>query len=84
VGAIQRGLLTLEQQGAEHFFGEPMLDIKDWMRTDSSGKGIIILSSEKLYQMPKALRRQPAVDALSSTNSCPKRAISKAKAGVLL
>lgn len=54
VGAIQRGLLTLEQQGAEHFFGEPMLDIKDWMRTDGSGKGIInILSSEKLYQMPK-------------------------------
>ncbi|HDR2158798.1 TPA: DUF853 domain-containing protein [Enterobacter cancerogenus] len=54
VGAIQRGLLTLEQQGAEHFFGEPMLDIKDWMRTDSSGKGVInILSSEKLYQMPK-------------------------------
>ncbi|HHA1272834.1 TPA: helicase HerA-like C-terminal domain-containing protein [Enterobacter mori] len=54
VGAIQRGLLTLEQQGAEHFFGEPMLDIKDWMRTDSRGRGIInILSSEKLYQMPK-------------------------------
>ena len=54
VGAIQRGLLTLEQQGAEHFFGEPMLDIKDWMRTDSHGKGVInILSAEKLYQMPK-------------------------------
>ncbi|WP_330985416.1 MULTISPECIES: helicase HerA-like C-terminal domain-containing protein [Enterobacterales] len=54
VGAIQRGLLRLEQQGAEHFFGEPMLDIKDWMRTDSNGKGIInILSAEKLYQMPK-------------------------------
>ncbi|RAU49104.1 DUF853 domain-containing protein [Pseudocitrobacter sp. RIT415] len=54
VGAIQRGLLTLEQQGAEHFFGEPMLDIKDWMRTDNNGKGIInILSAEKLYQMPK-------------------------------
>ncbi|WP_333013160.1 helicase HerA-like C-terminal domain-containing protein [Kluyvera sichuanensis] len=54
VGAIQRGLLTLEQQGAEHFFGEPMLDIKDWMSTDSNGKGIInILSAEKLYQMPK-------------------------------
>jgi len=54
VGAIQRGLLTLEQQGAEHCFGEPMLDIKDWMRTDSNGKGIInILSAEKLYQMPK-------------------------------
>lgn len=54
IGAIQRGLLTLEQQGAEHFFGEPMLDIRDWMRTDSNGHGIInILSAEKLYQMPK-------------------------------
>ncbi|EOX5474436.1 helicase HerA-like C-terminal domain-containing protein [Escherichia coli] len=54
VGAIQRGLLSLEQQGAEHFFGEPMLDIKDWMRTDANGKGVInILSAEKLYQMPK-------------------------------
>lgn len=54
VGAIQRGLLTLEQQGAEYFFGEPMLDIRDWMRTDSDGKGIInILSAEKLYQQPK-------------------------------
>jgi len=54
VGAIQRGLLTLEQQGASAFFGEPMLDINDWMRTDASGKGIInILSAEKLYQMPK-------------------------------
>ncbi|MBP2169555.1 DNA helicase HerA-like ATPase [Erwinia toletana] len=54
VGAIQRGLLTLEEQGAEYFFGEPMLDIKDWMRTDANGKGVInILSAEKLYQMPK-------------------------------
>ena len=54
VGAIPRGLLSLEQQGAEHFFGEPMLDIKDWMRTDTNGKGVInILSAEKLYQMPK-------------------------------
>lgn len=54
VGAIQRGLLTLEQQGAEQFFGEPMLDIRDWMRTDAQGKGVInILSAEALYQMPK-------------------------------
>ncbi|MFO6485480.1 helicase HerA-like domain-containing protein [Escherichia coli] len=53
VGAIQRGLLSLEQQGAAHS-GEPMLDIKDWMRTDTNGKGVInILSAEKLYQMPK-------------------------------
>ncbi|MDP1335096.1 DUF853 family protein, partial [Klebsiella pneumoniae] len=54
IGAIQRGLLTLEQQGAVHFFGEPMLDIGDCMRVDASGKGVIyILSAEKLYQMPK-------------------------------
>ncbi|WP_075183028.1 helicase HerA-like C-terminal domain-containing protein [Pantoea sp. 1.19] len=54
IGAIQRGLLTLEQQGAEHFFGEPMLDIRDWLRTDANGHGAInILSAEKLYQMPK-------------------------------
>ncbi|MBJ3816613.1 DUF853 domain-containing protein [Shimwellia pseudoproteus] len=54
VGAIQRALLSLEQEGAGHFFGEPMLDIRDWMKTDASGKGIVnILSAEKLYQMPK-------------------------------
>ena len=54
VGAIQRGLLSLEQQGATHLFGEPMLDLKDWMRTDASGRGVInILNAEKLYQMPK-------------------------------
>ncbi|MFH8133225.1 helicase HerA-like C-terminal domain-containing protein [Pantoea osteomyelitidis] len=54
VGAIQRSLLAMEQQGAQHFFGEPMLDIKDWMRTDEQGRGwITILSAEKLWQMPK-------------------------------
>lgn len=54
VGAIQRGLLALEQEGANYFFGEPMLDIHDWMRTDSEGRGIInVLAAEKLYQMPK-------------------------------
>ena len=54
VGAIQRGLLALEQQGAEHFFGEPMLDIRDWMRCDEQGRGYInILAAERLYQMPK-------------------------------
>jgi len=53
-GAIQRGLLTLEEQGAANFFGEPMLDIKDFIRTDSSGKGIInVLAADKLYNMPK-------------------------------
>lgn len=54
IGAIQRGLLTLEQQGAEHFFGEPMLDIFDLIRTDTSGRGIVnILAADQLYNQPK-------------------------------
>ncbi|HUX91244.1 MAG TPA: DUF853 domain-containing protein [Gallionellaceae bacterium] len=54
IGAIQRGLLELEAQGAEHFFGEPMLNIDDLMQTDSKGRGMInILSADKLMQAPK-------------------------------
>ena len=54
VGAIQRALLRLEAEGAEAFFGEPALDIADWIRTDSSGKGIInVLAADKLVQSPK-------------------------------
>lgn len=43
VGAIQRRLLVLEAQGAEHFFGEPALELKDLMQTDFSGNGVISL-----------------------------------------
>jgi len=54
IGAIQRGLLELEAQGAEHFFGEPMLNIEDLMQTDSKGRGMVnILSADKLMQSPK-------------------------------
>jgi len=53
VGAIQRGLLTLESQGAEHFFGEPALSIDDFVQT-SGGRGVInILAASKLMQHPK-------------------------------
>ena len=53
VGAIQRALLAFEGEGGELFFGEPELDIRDWMRTDMSGRGYInILSSRKLIQSP--------------------------------
>lgn len=53
IGAIQRGLLTLEEQGGNQFFGEPMLDIKDLMRTNEHGQGIVnILAAEKLYNSP--------------------------------
>ncbi|OCG16961.1 helicase HerA-like domain-containing protein [Gilliamella sp. WF3-4] len=54
IGAIQRSLLTLEQQGAEFFLGEPMLDIQDLIQVNAQGRGIInILSAEKLYSSPK-------------------------------
>jgi uncharacterized protein len=54
VGAIQRRLLTLEQQGGVHFFGEPALDIKDLMRTDLNGQGMInLLAADRLMIAPK-------------------------------
>lgn len=54
VGAIQRGLLSLEGQGADTFFGEPMLNIDDLMQTDSNGRGIInILAANQLMNSPK-------------------------------
>ena len=54
IGAIQRGLLELDAQGAAHFFGEPMLNIDDLIQTDSKGRGMInILSADKLMQAPK-------------------------------
>jgi DNA helicase HerA-like ATPase len=54
IGAIQRNLLVLEQQGAEHFFGEPAFNINDLLQTDAEGKGILnILSADKLMQSPR-------------------------------
>ena len=54
VGAIQRRLLVLEQQGAENFFGEPALDLEHIMQTDSEGFGTInILAADKLMQNPR-------------------------------
>jgi DNA helicase HerA-like ATPase len=54
IGSIQRQLLILENQGADKFFGEPALDIKDFMRTDSQGRGIInLLAADKLMQNPR-------------------------------
>ncbi len=53
VGAIIRSLLSLEDQGGEHFFGEPELDFLDWMKTTTDGRGLInILDSVKLFQNP--------------------------------
>ena len=53
IGAIQRGLLTLEQQGGDKFFGEPALSLDDLMQTDN-GRGIInILAADKLLSSPR-------------------------------
>ena len=54
VGSIQRQLLVLENQGAIPFFGEPALDIMDFIRTDRDGRGIInVLAADKLMRSPK-------------------------------
>jgi len=54
VGAIQRRLLVLEEQGGENFFGEPALDISDIMRKTPKGKGYInVLAADKLMQSPR-------------------------------
>ncbi|TXH37115.1 MAG: DUF853 family protein [Rhodospirillaceae bacterium] len=54
VGAIQRQLLVLEQQGGEDFFGEPALDLHDFIRTTADGRGVVnILAADKLIQSPR-------------------------------
>ena len=54
VGAIQRGLVAIEEQGGDQFFGEPMLNIEDLMQTDGNGQGVInILAADKLLNAPR-------------------------------
>ncbi|WP_029042639.1 helicase HerA-like domain-containing protein [Cucumibacter marinus] len=54
IGAIQRSLLVLEQQGGEHFFGERALAIEDLMRTDNSGRGLVnVLAADELMAAPR-------------------------------
>ncbi len=54
IGAVQRQLLVLENQGGAKFFGEPALSLKDFMRTDRDGRGIInILAADKLMENPR-------------------------------
>ena len=54
IGAIQRRLVVLEEQGGNHFFGEPALDIHDFMRTTPGGKGYMnVLAADKLINSPQ-------------------------------
>jgi DNA helicase HerA-like ATPase len=53
-GTVQRRLLVLEEQGADYFFGEPALDIKDFIRTTNNGRGMVnILAADKLMNTPR-------------------------------
>ena len=53
IGAIQRAVAVLEDQGGDQFFGEPALNIADWMQLDDEGKGVInILAADKLFRNP--------------------------------
>lgn len=55
VGAIQRQLLQLESEGGDRLFGEPALDIRDLLRTDDTGRGVVsILAADRLIQNPRA------------------------------
>ena len=54
IGAIQRALLTLENQGADKFLGEPALELTDFIRTDPQGRGVVnILAADKLMSSPR-------------------------------
>jgi DNA helicase HerA-like ATPase len=54
IGAIQRGLMQIEGQGGEKFFGEPMLNIADFMQTDAQGFGVVnVLAADKLMNAPR-------------------------------
>jgi DNA helicase HerA-like ATPase len=54
IGAIQRGLLALEEQGADRFFGEPMLDIDDLIQTSSDGRGVVnVIAADRLMTSPR-------------------------------
>jgi DNA helicase HerA-like ATPase len=54
IGIIQRGLLQIETQGGEKFFGEPMLNIEDFLQTDERGRGMVnVLAADKLLNAPR-------------------------------
>jgi DNA helicase HerA-like ATPase len=54
IGAIQRGLMQIEAQGGDRFFGEPMLNIEDFMQTEAQGRGVInVLVADQLMNSPR-------------------------------
>ena len=86
IGAIQRGLVALQQEGGEKFFGEPALNLDDLMQTDSNGHGVVnILAADKLIRSPQTLRDFPVVAADGTIRTLARGWRSRqAEAGLLL
>ncbi len=85
VGAIQRQLLVLENQGGQNFFGEPALDIADFMRVDDEGRGHInVLAADKLMKSPGFTPPSCSGCSRNCSSSCRKWGIRKAQARLLL
>ena len=86
IGAIQRALLEVEQQGGDTFFGEPMLDIDDLLQTDAPGpRHGQRPRRRRADSLAEALRDLPAVDAVGAVRAAARgRRSRQADAGVLL
>ena len=86
IGAIQRALLEIEQQGGASFFGEPMLDVDDLLQTDARGRGVVnILAADELDPLAEAVRDVPALAALGAVRAAAgSRRSRQADAGLLL
>lgn len=81
VGAIQRAVAMLEDEGGNAFFGEPALNIADWMQLDESGRGVInILAADVLYRNPGCTRPSCCGCCRSCTSCCPNAAIWTSRA----
>ena len=81
VGAIQRGLLQIDEQGGDRFFGEPMLNIQDFMQPER-GKGVVnILTADKLMNAPQLYADLPAVDAVRAVRAVARGGRDLDKAG---
>ena len=78
VGAIQRAVAVLEDQGGDQFFGEPALEITDWLRQDEDGRGIInILACRQIIPQSADVFHVPACGCCPNCmKRCPSRAIA--------
>ena len=78
IGAIQRNLLALEQQGGDDLFGEPALDLSDLMQTDAQGRGVLnILAADKLVARPRPMPPSSSGCFQNCSSNCRRWAIPR-------